>query len=196
MLTRWLNNCIRFCQVNIFLPYSAVSARNNIISAAHSWAWPNVNRYLCFKIHRHECRKPREATSVQQTEVPPNLHASSPRCQQLHGMCHPVRAMAATRQNTGQGIIRRDATELNAFCVEHDEQSSPSCMQTFMTQNMKKDGKPINRTEIPGRDENQRAFRASLRLQTTAGRFRYTRATCSTELAHQRADQRLLLVKY
>ena len=35
---------------------------------------------------------------VQQTEMPPSLHASSPRCQQLHGMCHPVRAMAVTRQ--------------------------------------------------------------------------------------------------
>ena len=30
---------------------------------------------------------------VQQTEVPSNLHDSSPRCQQLHGMCHPIRAM-------------------------------------------------------------------------------------------------------
>ena len=62
---------------------------------------------------------------VQQTEVPPKQQVSSPRCQQLHGMCHPVRAMAVTRQTTGQGIIRRDATELNASCVEHDEQSSP-----------------------------------------------------------------------
>ena len=61
---------------------------------------------------------------------------------------------------------------------------------------MKKDGEPINRTEIPGRDKDQRAFRASLRLQTTAGRFTSTRTTCSTELAHQRADQRLLPVKY
>ena len=47
---------------------------------------------------------------VQQTEVPPNLHASSPRCQQLHGMSHPIRAMAVTRQTTGASC--RDATEL------------------------------------------------------------------------------------
>ena len=57
---------------------------------------------------------------VQQIEVPPNLHASSPRCQQLYGMCHPARAMAVTRQNTRTtfGISRRGATELNASCDE------------------------------------------------------------------------------
>ena len=67
---------------------------------------------------------------VQQTEVPPNLHVNSPICQQLHGMCHHVRAMAVTRQtkctthNRSQetlGAFRCSATELNASC---DERSS------------------------------------------------------------------------
>ena len=56
-------------------------------------------------------------------------------------------------------------------------------MQTFMTQNMKtvieptNNRRPITRTKIPGWDKDQRAFRASLRLQTTAGRFGSTRTS-------------------
>ena len=42
--------------------------------------------------------------------------------------------------------------------------------------------RPITRTKIPGWDKDQRAFRASLRLQTTAGRFGSTRTICSAEL--------------
>ena len=74
---------------------------------------------------------------VQQTEVPSNLHASSSRCKQLHGMCHPIRAMAVTRQNTRTtfGDSRRGATELNASCDERiahhgsTRACNPSCTE-------------------------------------------------------------------
>ncbi len=55
-------------------------------------------------------------------EVPPKVQVNSLRCQQEHGISgQPIRAMAVTRQSTASGAFRRDATELNANCDEHEQ---------------------------------------------------------------------------
>ena len=125
---------------------------------------------------------------VQQTEVPPNLHVSSSRCQQLHGMCHPVRALAVTRQNTRTtfGDSRRGATELNASCDEHDEQTSPCVHATLPAAEQEEvvvspRGPSTVRRSQEGIRTNE-ITPANQRQLTTAGHSRpSTRPTCSDQ---------------
>ncbi len=123
---------------------------------------------------------------AQQAEVPPDLHASSPRCQQSHGMRQPIRAMAVTRQTTGQGGIRRDeSTELNAFCAEHDEQTSP-CVHTNLSATeqeevmlSRKDPSAVRRSQNGTRTNGISS--ASQRQRTITGQTRSSTRTCSDQ---------------
>ena len=136
---------------------------------------------------------------VQQAEVPPKQQFSSPRCQQLQGMCHPVRAMAVTRQKTSQGLIRCDATELNASCVEHDEQTSP-CVHANLSAAEQKEvvvsprGPSTVRRSQEGIRTNEIPH-AIQRQQTTIGHPGPTTRPCQRaliKLYRRRAEQRLL----
>ena len=53
---------MQFCQVNIFLPYSVVSAHIKI-GAAYTWVWPHA--YLHASDER-ECRMPRDQKGPRQ----------------------------------------------------------------------------------------------------------------------------------
>ncbi len=124
---------------------------------------------------------------VQQTEVLPKRQVSSPRCQQLHGMCHPIRAMAVMRQNTRTtfGDSRRGATELNAFCDEHNAHHgstracNPSCTEQEEVVESPRGPSTVRRSQNGTRTDGISS--ANQRHQTTTGRTRSPTRACSDQ---------------
>ena len=102
-----------------------------------------------------------------QAEVPLDLHATLPTCQERTGMRQPIQTMAVTRQSTAsgrdrvtqtKGEISRESAGWGAPRDEHEDHPEwpmrackPSCCRTGRS-----DGVSINRAKVPRGDGDQR----------------------------------------